>query len=88
MNRCLVRNFYLSALSSNLFPHQNDVAYDSVARHLHKRSPELVTLTKLTKLSALKGLVLAKALGLGLAKKKKAYKTIKVPKKWVTLPGR
>ena len=77
------------------FPYQNDATYGSVVRHLHKRSPWIpgskLTATKLAKLSALKGLFLVKAAGLGGAAvigKKKAYKTIKVPKKWVTLPGR
>ena len=63
------------------FPHQNDATYDPIIHHMHKRSPGVLITSKLASLSALKGLLLAKAAGLGgmtvIGKKKAAFKSAK-----------
>ena len=71
------------------FPHQNDATYGPVVHHIHKRSPGVLITSKLASLSALKGLLLAKAAGLGgatvIGKKKAAFQSAKTLKALSTL---
>ena len=96
------KNFSLLRLSSkSVSLHQSDAAYGPLLRRIHKRSPGVLISSKVAKLSALKGLFLVKAAGLGgaalISKKKKAsksakfiqsYKTIKGGKKFAFVVGR
>jgi len=79
----------LSSKSVSL--HQSDAAYGPVMRHIHKRSPGILISSNVAKLSALKGLFLVKAAGLGgaalIGKKKKAAKSAKSIKSYKTIKG-
>jgi len=70
-------------------PYHNDATYGPLVHRIHKRSPGVLITSKLASLSAIKGLLLAKAAGLGgatvIGKKKAAFKSAKTLKALSTL---